>query len=49
MRAFGNTDIGCTRKVNEDDYCILQNEMVTGLRLFVMALVEVLLVKLPAI
>ena len=26
MRAFGNTDIGCTRKVNEDDYCILQNE-----------------------
>lgn len=26
MKAFANTDVGCTRKVNEDDYCLLQNE-----------------------
>ncbi|MBP3870485.1 MAG: Stp1/IreP family PP2C-type Ser/Thr phosphatase [Faecalicoccus sp.] len=26
MRAFANTDVGSTRKLNEDDYCVLQNE-----------------------
>lgn len=26
MRAFANTDVGSTRKLNEDDYCVLQNQ-----------------------
>lgn len=26
MKAFANTDIGLTRQINEDDYCVIQNE-----------------------
>lgn len=26
MKVFANTDVGCTRQLNEDNYCVLQNE-----------------------
>ena len=26
MRVYANTDVGCTRQLNEDDFCVLQNQ-----------------------
>lgn len=26
MKAFGNSDVGCTRKINEDSFVVVQNE-----------------------
>lgn len=26
MKVYANTDVGCTRKLNEDDFCVLQNQ-----------------------
>ena len=26
MKVYANTDVGCTRQLNEDDFCVLQNQ-----------------------